>query len=450
MMAKFEYKHYLLILLTIVATFNYVDRYVLSLAMESIKQEFQLSDSQLGFLTGFGFAAFYAVAGIPIARWADRGNRNIIVTLTTGLWSAMVALCALAGNFTQLLLIRVGVAVGEAGCTPPANSLIADYFERAERPRAMAIYWLCGPLAVVIGYLGGGWLIEYFGWRMAFIIVGLPGILLALLVKSTLREPRLKQSARIVESQPSFKDVLVTLWRRQTLRYIVVAFTVNYFFGLGFAQWVPTFLIRSYGMEVGEVGTWTALIWGGFGFVGIYLGGYLAHRYALCKEALQLRCCAATFVVAGFFYLGAFLSINPYQAIAFMSVAAVIGTLGSGPVFSAIQTLVDDQMRSITLAVIFLLANFIGLGLGPLAVGALSDLLAYAIGQESLRYALAAFVPGYAWVSFYYWKAAKTIEVDIRRVEGRLPPCLTEQANSLSEVTSDSKNKAQAASIYNH
>ena len=158
-MGKFQYKDYLLIVLTVVAAFNYLDRFVLSLLLEPIKQEFKLNDSQLGFLTGFGFALFYAVAGIPIARWADRGNRNIIVAVTTGLWSAMVALCGMAGNFMQLLLARVGVAAGEAGCLPPASSLIADYFDRTERPQAMAIYWLCVPLAVVIGYMGGGGLL---------------------------------------------------------------------------------------------------------------------------------------------------------------------------------------------------------------------------------------------------------------------------------------------------
>ena len=181
-MFKLQYKYFLLILLTVVATFNFLDRYVLALALEPIKQEFSLSDSQLGFMTGFAFASFYAVAGVPLARWADRGNRNVIVTVTTGLWSAMVALCAIVTNFSQLLLLRVGVAVGEAGCLPPANSLIADYFDRDERPKAMAIYWLSGSLAVILGYLGGGWLIESYGWRLTFLIIGLPGLLLALVV----------------------------------------------------------------------------------------------------------------------------------------------------------------------------------------------------------------------------------------------------------------------------
>lgn len=430
-MFRIQYKHYLLVLLTIVAAFNYLDRYVLSLAMEPIKQEFQLNDSQLGFLSGFAFALFYAVAGIPIARWADRGNRNVIVSITTGLWSTMVVLCGVVGNFTQLLLVRVGVAIGEAGCLPPAQSLIADYYGRAERPRAMAIYWLCSPLAVVVGYLGGGWLIETVDWRITFIVIGIPGILLALLTKFTLREPRLELKNRIVERPPSLRAVLLTLWQQRTFRAIVMAFCVSYFFGMGLAQWLPAFFIRSYGMGVGEIGAWFALILGGCGLAGTYLGGVLTARYAAQKESLQMQACGLLFGLGGLFYIMVFLSSSKSQAIAFLAATVTILSLVNGPIFSAIQSLVNEHMRSVSLAVIFLMANLIGLGLGPLATGFLSDLLAPVFGQESLRYALAVFCPGFIWVGFYYWKAARTIEGDIRSVES----CKEESA-SQAEILS--------------
>ena len=253
-MGKFQYRHYMLALLTVVAVFNYLDRYVLSLAMEPIKQEFQLSDSELGFLSGFAFALFYAVAGVPIARWADRGNRNIVVSLTTGLWSVMLVLCGVVVNFSQLLLVRVGVAVGEAGCLPTAQSLVADNFNRSERPRAMAIYWSCYPLAVIFGFLAGGWLVEFYGWRITFIVIGVPGILLALLAKFTLREPRLAQKNCAIAPPFSLTAVLTTLWQQRTLRSIIMAFVVSYFFTMGLSQWLPTFFIRSYGMSSGELG----------------------------------------------------------------------------------------------------------------------------------------------------------------------------------------------------
>ena len=429
----------MLVLLTVVGTFNFLDRMVLSLVMEPIKQEFQLSDSQLGFLSGIAFALFYAVAGVPIARWADRGNRNVIVTITTGLWSVMVVLCGLVGNFTQLLLVRVGVAIGEAGCTPPAQSLIADNFDRSERPHAMAVYWLCGPLAVIIGYLGGGWLIEYVGWRITFMVIGVLGILLALLVKITLREPRLERNKHAVKPPPSLKTVLTTFWQQRTFRYIAMAFSVSYFFSMGLGQWLPTFFMRSYGMGVGEIGTWFAMV-GSCSLFGTYMGGVLITRYAAKKEALQMQACAIALGLSGLSYIMVFLSSNQYHAMAYMVAAGVMLSMTSGAVFSAIQSLVNDHMRSIALAVIFLLANLIGFGLGPLAAGLLSDLLVQTFGQDSLRYALAAFSPGFIWVGFYYWKAASTIEGDIRSVE------LQATSPKVADVTSelDTQNKKQS------
>ena len=434
MMPKLAYKHYLLGLLTVVAVFNYLDRYVFSLLLESIKQDFQLSDSQLGLLSGFAFALFYALAGIPIARWADRGNRNTVVTVTTALWSAMLVLCGLVGNYAQLLLMRVGVAVGEAGCLPPAQSLIADYFDRTERPRAMAIYWMCAPIAVIVGYLGGGWLAESVGWRMTFLVMGLPGILLAILVKFTLHEPRLEQKCTVVVEHPSFKSVLNILWRQHAFRHIVTAFCVSYFFGMGVFVWMPTFFIRSHDMETGELGTWLAFAWGVCSLFGTYLGGVLAGRYAAGKEALQMRVVALVFIFSGLLSVMLYLSSNKYSAMAFMAAVGLISALITGPVFSAIQSLVNDRMRSVALAVIFLFANLIGFGLGPLAAGVLSDLLMPMFGQESLRYALVLFSPGYLWVAYFYWKAGDTIEADIRRVESTIGSTKNEMDKSASNA----------------
>jgi len=444
-MAKFEYKYYLLILLTIVGAFNYLDRGVLALAMEFIKQEFQLSDSQLGFMSGFAFALFYAVAGIPIARWADRGNRNHVVSLTTGLWSAMVVISGLVGNFTQLLLVRVGVAVGESGCVPPAQSLISDYFDRAERPRAMAIYWMSIPLSTVIAYLGGGWLIEQFGWRITFMLIGVPGVLLAMLVKFTLLEPRLKQTANIDTAvttkdkaeikQPSLKVVLKTLWQKPAFRHVVMAFCVAIFFGAGIGVWIPAFFMRTHGMEAGELGTWLALGWGVSGLVCTFLGGFLATRYMPNKERLQMRYVAILMVLCSVFHILCYLSSNKYLALVFVSL--VVGgfmPLAMAPAYAAIQSLVEARMRAVALAFIFMLSNLIGLGLGPLAIGIISDVLATSLGEESLRYALLLFSPGYFWCAFHNWKAANTIEEEIRAVEAKADLNIAELDTQESEV----------------
>lgn len=427
-MAKVHYKYYLLVLLTVVATFNYLDRGVIALAMESLKEDFQLSDSQLGLMSGFAFAFFYAIAGIPIARWADRGNRNHVIALTTGLWSVMIVASSLVGNFVQLLLVRVGVAVGEAGCVPPAQSLISDYFNRAERPRAMAIYWLAGPLAGILSFLGGGWLIEEFGWRITFIVIGLPGILLALLVKFTLREPRLKPLAdrgaetpvneRTKVQQEPLTTVIKTLFRKPAFRHIVMGFCVSLFFGAGIGVWIPAFFMRTHDMGAGELGGWLALYWGIGGLFSTYLGGFLVTRYLPNQERLQFRLIAVLIIFCAVFHALCYLSNNKYMALAYVSI--VIGglvPLMQAPAFAAIQSLVEERMRSIALAFIFMLANLIGLGLGPVAVGVVSDALAPSMGQESLRYALLLFSPGYLWCAFHNWKAAGTIEEEINAVE---------------------------------
>lgn len=412
---KILYKHYMLLLLTMVAAYNYVDRLVLSLLLEDIKAELTLSDTQLGLLTGIAFSLFYAIAAIPIARWADRGNRNTIVSLTTLLWSGMVSICGMVTSFAQLLLVRVGVAVGEAGCLPPAQSLITEQYDRAERPRAMAIYWLCYPIAVIFGYLAGGWLAERFGWRDTFILMGLPGILLALIVKLTLREPRLNKDpvSDSANDYPSFKEVLVTLWQEVTFRYIVIAFCVGYFFATGLIQWLPTFFIRSHAMSVSELGTWFAISWGVFGLLGGYIGGMVTTQYAAKNESLQMRAIAVICVINGFLFVAICLSPNPYTALSLLCGVGFLANTSNGAVFSAIQSLVNDRMRSTAIALVFFIANLIGLGLGPVSLGALSDFLAPTLGEESLRYSLALFSPGYLVVAFYYWRASTTIAKSI-------------------------------------
>lgn len=410
------YKHYLLILLTLVGVLNYLDRYVLALLLEPIKHDLQLSDSQLGFLTGFAFALFYAVAGIPLARWADRGNRNTVIAVTTGLWSSMVAVCGLVGNYWQLLLARVGVAVGEAGCMPSAQSLIADFFDRSERPKAMAIYVMFGPLAIILGYTLGGWLGEMYGWRIAFIAVGLPGVLVALLVKLTVKEPRLSMP---VSSQvaPPVNIVMKQLWRRKSFRHFFPGFCVAFFFNMGIYQWMPTFFIRSHAMTMSEVGTWLALTSGGGGLLGAYLGGWLATRFAYRKEALQMRCAGVAVALSGILFSLGYLSSSKVISLSCVALVSILFGIIAGPVFAVLQSLTPERMRAVTLALLFFFANLIGFGLGPWVTGILSDALYDRYGQESLRYALVILSPGYIWAAYHYWHVGDTVEADIRIVE---------------------------------
>jgi predicted MFS family arabinose efflux permease len=415
-----RYRKYMLNVLLIILAFNWVDRKVLGMLLQDIKGDLGLTDTQLGFLSGIAFAAFYSVMGLPIARWADRGNRVAIISITTLLWSSAVAMCGLAGTYMHLLLIRVGVAVGEAGCIPPAHSLIADYFNRQERPRAVARYMLGAPLSVVIGYFLAGWLNELFGWRMTFMLLGIPGLALAALAWFTLKEPRCERPkvAGKAEDSPSLKEVFVTLWRNVTFRHLLLCLSVLYFFGYGTLQWKPAFFMRSYGLETGTLGTWLAVIYGICGFLGTYWGGELASRHAAGNEPLQLKGMAIAY--CGFGIISACLYLSPTVEMAFVFLAlSVVGyNMTNGPLFALVQTLVPDRMRAMSIALIFLFANLIGMGLGPLAAGMLSDAFRPWAGQESLRYALLTLSPGYLWAGWHVWRGSRTVSRDLEVVRG--------------------------------
>jgi MFS family permease len=417
--------------LLVILAFNYVDRLAFGLLLQDIKVDLALGDTQLGLLSGIAFAFFYSVVGIPIARWADRGNRVTIIALTALLWSAMVALCGMANSFVHLLLIRIGVGVGEAGCIPPAHSLIADYFTRAERPRAFATYSLGGPLSLVIGYFLAGWLNEFYGWRATFAILGLPGLLLAVLAWLTLREPRHARQMRELAhgptstslpraktevpsiGAPSLKHVGVTLWTNTTFRHLLLCFSALQFFSAGIWQWQPAFFIRTYGVTTGELGTWFAMVCGVGGLLGTYAGGELASRFAAGNERLQLKSMAMA--MCGFGVVSACIYLTPsfYLALALTAIATVGGAAVSGPLFATIQSLVPEHMRAISIATIYLFANLIGMGLGPLAAGALSDAFRPLVAEDSLRYALLALCPGYLWVGWHVWRASTTVTRDL-------------------------------------
>lgn len=431
-MRNIVYKNYLLAVLVLAGVVSVFDRFVFALAMEPIKQDLDLSDTQLGLMTGIAFAAFYAVAGIPIARWADRGNRVTISALAMGLLGAMLSLCGLVTNFFQLLLVRSGVAVGEAGHMPAAQSLLADYFDRSERPQAMAILLMFYPISMIVGYLIGGWLVESFGWRSTFVMLGVPGVLVAILVKFTLREPRLAQPIEKGLEQPPFTEVLQVLWQKITFRHLLLSFCISHFFIMGTSQWLATFFIRNHGMAPAELGAWLALSWGVCGVLGNYLGGYFATHHAARNEKLQMRSLALVMIVFGFVSVVIYLAPNQFVALLFVAISALVGSLVNGPLFSAFQNLVDDRMRSVTIALVFLFANLIGFGLGPLALGFLSDVLNPTFGQESLRYALALFCPGVFWVAVHYWKAGNTIEADINAMELGLGPSVVKIPESKS------------------
>jgi MFS transporter, Spinster family, sphingosine-1-phosphate transporter len=433
------YRSYMLSVLLAILAFNYVDRLALSLLLQDIKIDLGLSDTQLGFMSGIAFAVFYSIMGIPIALWADRGNRVTIITVTTAVWCGMVAMCGMAANFLQLLLARIGVAIGEAGCVPPAHSMIAEYFDRAERPRAVARYLSGVPASVLVGYFLAGWVNEFYGWRTTFILLGLPGVALAALAWFTLREPRrLKPAhghwhhsgdltaestptAAVPPAQPTVVEVCGTLWASRTFRHLLLGFSVIYLFGYGISKWQPAFFIRSHGMQSGELGTWFAATYGLVGLLGMYAGGELASRRAAGNEKLQLKSMAVAFIGFGAVSAGTYLSPDRYFAFAFLAFGVMAFNMAYGPLFATIQTLVPGRMRAMSIAIIYLFANLVGMGLGPLAAGMLSDALQPLVGDESLRYALLALCPGYLWAGWHLWRASKTVRSDLEALQEKAP-----------------------------
>lgn len=414
------YIRYVVGILTVVYVFNFIDRQILSILLPSIKAEFALSDTALGFLTGFAFAAFYATLGMPIARLADRHSRVNIIAISLSIWSLMTMLCGAAANFWHLLLARIGVGIGEAGGSPPSHSLIADYVPIDGRSTALGIYSLGVSIGILFGFLAGGWLDEFFGWRTAFFVVGLPGILLAIILKLTLKEPPRGHSEGIAQLEgdhPTVAEVVRHLWGQRAFRHIALASALHAFVGYGVIQWMPSFLHRTHEMPTWEIGSWLAPIIGIGGGLGSVLGGVLADRLAKRDIRWQMWISALGLFIGAPFAVGVYISPDPYTSLLFLAIPTVIIAVYHGPVYAMTQALAPLRMRAVAAAVLLFVTNIIGLGFGPQIVGIISDLLKPEFGLDSLRYALLIVSSLYLWSGLHYLLAARTLREDLARVK---------------------------------
>lgn len=414
------YLRYALGILFVVYVVNFIDRQILSILLEPIKHDLGLSDTQLGFLTGFAFAVFYATLGMPIARIADRVNRVSVISVCMGLWSLATAASGFAQGFVQLLLARIGVGIGEAGCSPPAHSLIADYFPPQKRATALGIYAMGINFGILLGFLIGGWVNEWFGWRTAFLVVGVPGVLLALVVKLTLREPPrgMSEGGVALAEQPPVKDVFKYLWKRRSFRHMAFASSMQAFVGYGILAWVPAFFIRSHDMGTGEVGTWLSMILGFAGAAGTFAGGILADRLSSRTRRWYMWVPGISMFVATPFSIGVYLWPEPVGAMLWFIIPVLLSTTYTGPTFAMTQSLSPHRMRALASAVLLFIINIIGLGLGPQVIGILSDSFrAYLdLGEDSLRYAILAVSMAYLIAAWHYYLASRTLEEDLDAV----------------------------------
>jgi MFS family permease len=409
------YRRYALSLLLVVYVFNFIDRQILNILAEAIRVDLGLSDTALGFLGGIAFAVFYTFAGIPIARWADRGSRRSIIALGLLVWSAMTALSGLARNFTHLALARVGVGLGEAACTPPAHSLLSDLYPPERRGTTFSIYALGIPIGSAIGTFAGGWIKEMFDWRAAFFVVGLPGIALAAVVRLTLREPpRPAQAPGASASRDTTAAVIGYMRRLASFRHLSLAAALHAFYGYGAAFFLPVFMIRVHGFSEGELSTYLALIALFAGGLGTFLGGFLCDRLAPRDQRYYVWVPAISTAIGIPFAAALYLSPDRYVALGYAVPAALLGSMYLGPTFAIAQGLARPHMRALVSAILLFVINLVGLGLGPQVVGVLSDLLKPGLGVESVRYALLiVVVAGAGWSTLHYALAARTLRADL-------------------------------------
>jgi MFS family permease len=412
-----SHRRYALGIMTAVYTLNLVDRGLVAVLLQPIKEDMHLSDTQLGLMTGIVFAAFYATFGIPIARWADRGDRVTITALAIAVWGLTVMSCLLVTNYIQLLLARMASAIGESGCKPPTYSLIGDWYPRpAERTGAMTIYWLGGSVATLVSFAVGGLLNEAYGWRLTFFLMGLPGLVLAVIVRLSLVDPRISPSPADHQELPPLRSVLTTLWRRKSMRHLTLALILLYTLGSGLSPWYTAFMIRSHQMGTGEVGVWLGVIFGVGGVLGVIIGGYVATRWLSNSEKSQMRISAIT-VGLQVPCLFIFVMVEQKQhALIALAPVIVLFSFFMGPTYALMQRLVPDKMRATVLAVVMFLVNLIGMGVGPQIVGILSDVLAPVAGIDSLRYAMLIVSFTALWSAYHFWRASGTIGNDLLEV----------------------------------
>lgn len=409
------YTRYVLGLLFVGYVFNFIDRQILAILLQPIKEELGASDTAMGLLTGIAFALFYTFAGLPIARLADRSVRRSIIAAGLTVWSLLTAVSGLVRSFTELALARVGVGIGEAAFVPPAHSLISDYFPPARRATALAVFSMGVHVGTAFGFLLGGWIAQYFGWRRAFFAVGLPGLLLALLVRFTVREPPRGHHDALgaAGDQESARAVMAMLWRRRSFRHLALAAALHSFGGYAFAVWGPPFFVRVHGMTPGELGTWLGAILGVGGALGSVGGGMLADRFGAddLRRRLYLPAVATLLQIP---FIAAILTMPTWRPAMLMLIpSAMLSAVWFGPVFALTQALVKPQARAMASAILIFVINLIGLGLGPLAIGALNDALAATHGTQAIRYSLFIMVATNLWAAYHFFASARTIRADI-------------------------------------
>lgn len=412
--AATSYSYYILIVLMLGNTCAFLDRSIISVLLPQLKHELHLGDASLGFLSGFAFTACYVLFGLPLSALAERTSRRNIVGVSVALWSVMTALCGRVASFGQLVLLRIGVGIGEAGMTPSAHSLISDLFPPERRGTAVSIYTIGIHLGIFTGLALGGYLAEHYGWRKTFFFISLPGIVIALLVFLTVVEPARGRRERISFAGPqyqSFPKVVQLLWTDRSLRYTMLGTTFCSFVTFGLGAWLPSFLVRSHSLTVGQAGLILGVASGLGGLIGTLIGGVLSDRFSERNPHWRLWIVAVALMI----FPVAMLVLLHTASIAVIGVAAMSSTLFTAvhkaPTSAVTLNLTPPRMRARATALTLFLTNLLGGGLGPLIVGGVSDALRPTFGADSLRYALITIAFFALASAFFYFVAGRYLGI---------------------------------------
>lgn len=407
------YRNYVLFVLFLGYVVNALDRSILNILLPAIQEEFSLSYTQLGLLGGIAFALFYATCGIPIASLADRTSRKWILSGSIAFWSIMTAFCGMARSFPMLLAARIGTAIGEAGGSPPSHSLISDYFSLKKRGTALSIYALGVPIGGMIGLYLGGHGNDWWGWRTTFIVAGLPGLIVALLVAFTVKEP--KRAAPSSGKTYNPFSALQLVAKRPAFLHMALAAAMHALVWYGAGNFNAVFLVQTHAMTTSQVGTWFASIAlvGAFGtFFGGFLSDQLSQRYN--DERFYMLVPGASVILGVPFQLICYLHPDTNIVMAGFAINAFFASVFFGPSFAMAQALVPASNRALAASLLLFVQTMIGLGIGPLIAGVITDLFVPIFQSNALRYALVTIALFNIWSGVHYYLASRTVREDIK------------------------------------
>jgi predicted MFS family arabinose efflux permease len=404
------YRWYVTLLLLGTYTMNQVDRGIFGFLMEPIKRALKLSDSQLGFLAGPAMVILYATLGLSIARLADRRGRVFVIAISVALWSCMAIVSGFATGFWYMAVARVGIGITESGFAAVSQSLITEYHPQEDRTRALTIFTLGIPLGTMVSSALGGWASESFGWRAAFVLAGLPGLALAVMVRCTIREPAVvRQAVTRQLNQPSLRDTFLVLWRRRALRHLALAMTLSNVFTASAHTWIPTFFIRTYGMSTRELGGWISSITALSAGTGALLSWRLFNRGLIRDQGTQARIIVLSSILAGVLLIVALLWPDKRFALALLLPSYALMYFALGPSWSLLQTLCAPETRATTSAMVILFQTLAAGVFGLQVIGMLSDAFTATLGTDALKYALVAVCPLAFWAAAHMWRAGQSI-----------------------------------------